>query len=53
MRSGRNPFTRRIGCLIVLLGLFVLLALVLPTTFWWLMLAGLLIYVGIWVIRCR
>lgn len=53
MLNRRNPFTRRIGCLTVLLGVFVLLALVLPTTFWWLLLAGVLIYVGVWVIRCR
>lgn len=53
MRKRGNPFTHRIGCLTVLLGIFVLLALVLPSTFWWLLLAGVLIYVGVWVIRCK
>ena len=41
----------RIGCLVALLGVFVLLALILPTSFWWFVLGAVLIYVGLCVIR--
>jgi NO-binding membrane sensor protein with MHYT domain len=33
-------------------GLFILLALVLPSDFWWFFLAAVLIGFGIWVMRC-
>lgn len=42
----------RIGCLVALLGVFVLLALILPSTFWWFVLGAILIYVGFYVLRC-
>lgn len=53
MRGKGNPNIHRIGCLTVLLGVFVFLALVLPPGFWWFMLGGVLICTGIWIIRCR
>ncbi|MBS7402870.1 MAG: hypothetical protein ACI3UZ_06305 [Oscillospiraceae bacterium] len=43
----------KIGCLTVLLGIFLLLALVLPPGFWWFVLGVLLIFVGFWIMRCR
>ena len=35
------------------LGLLILLAIILPAEFWWLMLAAALIGAGIWMLRCR
>jgi uncharacterized membrane protein HdeD (DUF308 family) len=42
---------QKIGCLVALFGVFVLLALILPSSFWWFVLGAFLIYVGICVIR--
>lgn len=33
-------------------GLLILLAVLLPGVFWWLLLAGVLIGIGIWLMRC-
>lgn len=52
-KRGGGPIGRRLGCLTVLVGIFVLLALVLPPGFWWFVLGVVLIYVGFWIIRCR
>jgi len=54
-RKGRqNNFNhRRIGCLIILLGIGVFLALVMPPGFWWFALGVGLICVGICVMRGR
>lgn len=41
-----------IGCMIALLGVFVLLALILPPSFWWFVLGAVLIYVGFCVFKC-
>lgn len=50
MRNKGGP-RMRLGCLVALLGVFVLLALILPSTFWWFVFGALLIYLGICVIR--
>ena len=48
----RNRMTRwSFGRLVTWLGVFVLLALILPTSFWWFVLGAVLIYVGACVIR--
>ena len=48
----RNRMTRwSVGRLVTWLGVFVLLALILPTSFWWFVLGAVLIYVGACVIR--
>lgn len=48
----RNWRTRwSIGRIVTWLGVFVLLALILPTSFWWFMLGAVMIYVGACVIR--
>ena len=39
------------GCFVALLGVFVLLALVLPPSFWWFILGAFLIYVGLCVLK--
>ncbi len=43
----------RLGCLVSILGVFVLLALILPVGFWWFVLGAVLIYTGFWLRRCR
>ena len=54
MRKNSRGFgSRNLGCLIILLGVFVLLALILPPTFWWFFLGAVLIVTGIWVCRAR
>ena len=50
MRKNGKPHCR-IGCLVALLGVFVLLALILPSSFWWFVLGAFLIYLGLCVIR--
>jgi len=50
MRKNVRPRCR-IGCMVALLGVFVLLALVLPSSFWWFVLGAFLIYVGLCVLR--
>ncbi|MEG0777637.1 MAG: hypothetical protein RR147_00730 [Oscillospiraceae bacterium] len=53
MRRNRGSRSSRIGCFTVILGIFVLLALILPPGFWWFVLGAVLIWIGFWVIRCR
>lgn len=50
MRNGRHI---NLGGLFILAGIVIILSLVLPSQFWWFLLAGLLIYFGIWLNRCR
>lgn len=50
-KKGRNCGSKNLGCLIILLGVFVLLALILPSTFWWFILGAVLICAGVWVSR--
>lgn len=40
-----------IGCMVAILGVFILLALVLPSSFWWFVLGAFLIYLGLCVLR--
>jgi hypothetical protein len=46
---------RRRGCwaawAAIVVGVIILLALILPTWFWWLVCAGALLYGGIWLLR--
>lgn len=49
MRGGRN---RVCGCISIGIGIVILLALILPTNFWWFFLGAALICGGIWFIRC-
>ena len=49
MRRGRSVL---LGAAAICLGLFILLALVLPSQFWWFFLAAGLIALGVWVLRC-
>lgn len=48
MRRGQNGLW---GCAAVCAGAFILLALILPSDFWWFVLGVGLIFAGIWVIR--
>ena len=50
-RRRRNGNT--LGCLVVLAGVLIILALVLPAGFWWSALAIAPICGGIWLLRCR
>lgn len=50
-RRRRNGNT--LGCLVVLAGVLIILALVLPAGLWWFALAIALICGGIWLLRCR
>jgi len=47
-----NGRKRAIGCCAVGTGAVIILSIVLPGEFWWFVLAGALIGVGIWFIRC-
>ena len=49
MRRGRQSM---IGCAAILAGIVIILAIILPTQFWWFVLAAVLIAAGIWYIRC-
>lgn len=49
MRKGRHGF---LGCVAIAAGLVIILSLVLPTQFWWFILAAALIYIGVWYVRC-
>ncbi len=52
MRRGR-PVQNVIGIVMVLLGVFILLAMILPSGFWWIILAIGLIILGFnWARRC-
>lgn len=48
MRKGRNNIW---GCVAIITGVVIFLALILPTEFWWFILAVVLIGAGIWFIR--
>ena len=49
MRNGRH---RSWGCAAIVAGLVIILSLVLPTQFWWFILAAALICLGFWYMRC-
>ncbi len=49
MRRGRSGL---LGCAAIGLGVLILLAVVLPSEFWWFFLAAGLIGAGIWLLRC-
>ncbi|NLV86520.1 MAG: hypothetical protein GX025_04810 [Clostridiales bacterium] len=51
--KGCNNNRGGLGCLVVLAGVFVLLALVLPPGFWWFVLGLILIIGGFWLLRWR
>ena len=48
MRKGRNNLW---GCVAIISGVVIFLALILPTEFWWFILAAILIAAGIWFLR--
>lgn len=46
-KKGKGHMSRRrIGCLVVLLGILVFLALIMPPGFWWVVLGGALVCTG-------
>ena len=45
-KGGGNKNRKRIGCLVVLLGILVFLALIMPPGFWWVVLGGVLVCTG-------
>ena len=49
MRRGGN-FVLAVSA--ISLGLLIILGVMLPGVFWWLLLAGALISLGVWMIRC-
>ena len=49
MRRGRHCV---LAISAIALGLLIILGVMLPGVFWWLLLAGALIALGIWLIRC-
>ena len=50
MRRGNHSIW---SCTAIAAGVVIILSLVLPTEFWWFVLAAALIGLGIWYIRCR
>lgn len=50
MRGGKRSFN--FGCIAIITGIVIILALILPSSFWWFMLAVALIAAGIWYMRC-
>ena len=48
MRKGNHSIW---GCVAIIAGVVIILSLVLPTEFWWFILAAELIGLGIWFIR--
>lgn len=50
MRKRKNGNT--CGWVAVTIGGIILMALILPSWFWWLVCGGLLIWGGIWLLRC-
>lgn len=52
MRRRRNR-GKPIGWLCIAAGIIIILALILPSGFWWFALAAVLICGGIWLLRCR
>ena len=54
MRRGKRGGVPPVGCLVILAGVLILFALILPTGFWWFALAVGLIAVVLWLLtRCR
>ncbi len=49
MRKGHKNY---LGCGAIIAGIVIFLALVLPTDFWWFILAAVLVGAGVWFIRC-
>ena len=49
LRRGRRSIW---GCAAIAAGILIILALVLPTAFWWFMIAVGLIAAGLWYLRC-
>lgn len=49
MRRGRGPFA---GQCAVIVGVIILLGLLLPQWLWWVVCAAVLIWGGIWLMRC-
>lgn len=49
MRKGRRSL---LGCIAIAAGLIIILSLVLPTKFWWFILAAVLVCAGFWYVRC-
>ena len=41
-----------LSCTAIAAGVLILLALILPTAFWWFLIAAGLIAAGIWLMRC-
>lgn len=50
MRGGRRGCG--VGYAAIIAGVVIILALILPTEFWWFLLAAGLIAAGIWYMRC-
>ena len=50
MRRGNHSIW---GCTAIAAGVVIILSLVLPTEFWWFVLAAALIGLGVWYIRSR
>lgn len=49
-KKGKNTGT--IGCLAIILGIIIILAMILPAGFWWFALAGALIIGGLFFLKC-
>lgn len=49
MRRGRGSC---VGWIAVIIGTLILLSLILPQWFWWLVCAGALVWGGIWLLKC-
>lgn len=47
MRNGRTT-----GCIAVAAGVAIFLALILPQWIWWIVCAAVLVWGGIWLMRC-
>lgn len=46
-KKGKGHMSRRrVGCLVVLLGILIFLALIMPPGFWWVVLGGALVCTG-------
>lgn len=49
MRRGRRCY---MAITVLSLGLVILFSVLLPGVFWWLLLSGVLIGLGVWLLRC-
>ena len=49
MRRGKHSLC---GIIAIATGMIIVLSLVLPSQFWWFVLAGCLIAFGVWLLRC-